>query len=297
MTASLSVVSTEMAGLVEASAAGVVGVEARRRMPASGLVWSADGLIVTANHVVRRDDEIFVGLPDGERAPATLVGRNAAVDVALLRVDVTGLDVRERIGLEELHVGNIVLALGRPGKSVQATLGIVSALAGPWQTPAGGLMEGYLQTDVLMYPGFSGGPLVEAGGRVAGITTSALVRGTSLAVPAGTLETSVNALLEHGHIPRGYLGVSLHPVRLPDALQEELGQETGLMLMSVEAGAPAAEAGAVQGDVIVSLGDAQVRHIDDLQAQMGPEQVGQSVEIGLVRGGQLQRLSVTVGQR
>ncbi|NJN82847.1 MAG: PDZ domain-containing protein [Caldilineaceae bacterium] len=231
----------------------IVRVDARRRHAASGVVWSADGLIVTAHHVVESDEQILVGLADGATVSASLVGRDPATDLAVLRAEASDLVAATWVDAAELSVGHFVLALGRPGRTVQATFGIVSALGGEWRTHGGGHIDHYLQTDVVMYPGFSGGPLVEASGKVAGLNTSALARGVSLSLPAATVQRVVQTLLEHGRMPRGYLGVSVQPVRLPDGLQQELGQETGVMVMSVEADGPAAQAGIVQGDILASL--------------------------------------------
>jgi S1-C subfamily serine protease len=285
-----------MAGLVESAGPSIVRVEARRRMPATGVVYSADGLIVTANHVVEQEEGIQIGLTDGSTVTAKVVGRDPNTDIAVLRAERGGLTPATWVDAGELKVGHLMLALGRPGKTVQATLGIVSALGGSWRTPAGGEVDRYLQTDVVMYPGFSGGPLVDAGGRVAGINSSALVRGMSVAIPAATVKRIVDALLAHGKMPRGYLGVGIQPVRLADSLQQQVGQETGLMFMSVEAGGPAGNAGLLQGDVLVTFADQPVRGLDDLQAQLGADRVGQSVPARIIRSGQVQTVAVTVGQ-
>jgi S1-C subfamily serine protease len=296
MSNTLTTLSNAMAGLVEAAGPSIVRVEARQRMAASGVVYSSEGLIVTANHVVEQDDRIQIGLTDGATINATLVGRDPATDLALLRAERGGLSAASWVEASELKVGHLMLALGRPGKTVQATLGIVSALGGEWRTGAGGDIDRYLQTDVVMYPGFSGGPLVEASGRVAGINSSALMRGMSVAVPAATVKRVVGALLAHGKMPRGYLGVSIQPVRLADGLQQSVGQETGLMLMSVENGSPAQQGGLVQGDVIVGLDGQSVRGMDELQTLLSPERVGKSASVRIVRSGQVQTLHVTIGQ-
>ncbi len=163
--------SEALAGAVEAAGASVVRVEGRRRMPASGIVWSADGLIITAQHVVTVDEGVAIGLPDGGMAAATVVGRDPLTDIAVLRAEAGGLAVPAWAGPETLRVGHLVLALARPGRTVQAALGVVSALGEGWRTPPGGSIERFLQTDVVMYPGFSGGPLVDAHGRVAGMNS------------------------------------------------------------------------------------------------------------------------------
>ncbi|MDD3827457.1 MAG: trypsin-like peptidase domain-containing protein [Anaerolineae bacterium] len=289
--------SDAMAGIVESAGRSVVRVEGRRRLAASGVVWSAEGVILTAHHVVHADDEIGIGLPDGNSAGARLVGRDPSTDLAVLRTDAPGLVAVERTAGQELHVGHLVLALGRPGRTAQATLGIVSALGGEWRTPAGGLVDRYLQTDVVMYPGFSGGPLVDVGGRLVGMNTSALLRGVSLSVPVPTLERVVESLLTHGRVRRGYLGVGAQPVRLPQAIAQQLGQETGLLLASVNAGGPADTAGLLLGDTLVALDGQPLRHMDDLVASLGGERIGQEARIRLLRGGQIQEIGVVIGAR
>jgi len=286
-----------MAATVEVAGASVIRVEARRRLPASGIVWSSDGVIVTAHHVVERDDNIGVGLPNAETVSATLVGRDPTTDLAVLRAQATDLTPPTWAESEDVRVGHLVLGLGRPGRTVQATLGIVSALGESWRTPAGGRIEPYLQTDLVMYPGFSGGPLVDVAGGVLGLNTSALLRGISLSVPTPTLRQVVETLLTHGRVRRGYLGVGAQPVRLPAGLAEELGQETGLLLVSVEPEGPAGSAGLTLGDTIVALDGQPVRHMDELLALLGGDRVGVSVPVRIVRGGQAQEVTVTIGER
>ncbi|MEM7346123.1 MAG: trypsin-like peptidase domain-containing protein [Chloroflexota bacterium] len=291
--------SEALATTTQSGGESVVQVNARRRLPASGIVWSADGVIVTSHHVVQRDDKIKVGLANGETVSASLVGRDPTTDLAVLRADAKDLTVPTWSDFDgdSVKVGHLVLALGRPGKTVQATLGVVSALGGEWRTQAGGKIEHYLQTDVVMYPGFSGGPLVSATGQIVGLNTSALVRGVSLTVPAPTLKRVVDTLLSHGRVRRGYLGVSTQAVRLPQALGEQLKQETGLLLSGVEADSPADKAGLLLGDTIVAVSDVAIRQHDDLLAQLSGDQVGQTLAVRIVRGGQLQDIDVVVGER
>jgi len=293
----LSDLSNALAAATENAGAGVVRVEARPRLPASGIVWSADGVIVTAHHVVEQEDNIGIGLPDGKTTTAKLVGRDPTTDLAVLRAQSTSLTTRAWADPAVLKVGHIVLALGRPGENVMATLGVVSALGDAWRTPAGGRLDRYLQTDVVMYPGFSGGPLVDASGQFIGLNTSALLRGVGLTVPVATLRSVVETLLTKGRISRGYLGVGAQPVRLPEALAKQLGQETGLLAVSVEPGGPAEKAGLFMGDTLVSLVDQPIRHLDDLLGALGGDRVGATVKARVLRGGQLRDLSVVIGER
>ncbi len=296
MTETLKHLSDEMAGLVAGSNDAIVRIDGRQRLAASGIVWQADGIILTAHHVVERDEGVTVGLADGTTVDATVVGRDPGVDLAVLRVNSTNLTAATWADGGDLKVGHLVLALGRPGNQIQATLGIISALSGEWRTHAGGTVDSYIQTDVVMYPGFSGGPLVAADGRFAGMNTSGLTRNTSVALPSATLTRAVQSILTHGHVPRGYLGIGVQPVRLAENLQQLVGQETGLMIMSVDTDGPAAQAGLVQGDVITALENSPVRHVDELQTFLGSDRVGKVLNTQLLRGGLLQQLSMTVGQ-
>ena len=292
MSTPLQDLSHAIAQLVASADPQIVRVEGRQRLPASGVVYAADGLIVTTNHVVERDDDLHVGLADGRTVSAALVGRDPNTDLALLRAEAQGLTPVAWTDAAALRVGHIVIAAGRPGQTVQATLGIVSALNGPWRTHGGAEIDQYLQTDVAMYPGFSGGPLITADGSFAGLNTSALVRGVSITVPAATIARSVAMLLAHGRVPRPYLGIGIQPVRLSAALQTQAGQETGLMVMSIEADSPADQAGVKQGDIVLALGDKAVRHVDDLQAALAAVGLDQSAQLRVARSDELRNLTV-----
>ncbi len=285
MTEILASFSNDMADVVEKGGRGVVRVEARDRLPASGIVWSQPGVVVTAHHVVERDENIKIGLSGGEAVPATLVGRDPTTDLAVLRLEVPASEAADLAEPDDLRVGHMVLALGRPGRGVRATMGIVGALGKEWRTPAGGSVDRYLQTDTVMYPGFSGGPLVDVSGRILGINTSALLRGVSLTVPTPTVRRVVDDLLAHGRVRRAYLGVGVQPTRLPKELAKQLGQETGLLLISVEPGSPAEKGGLYLGDTIIALGGRPVRHLDDLMASLGGEQAGKESQVKILRAG------------
>jgi S1-C subfamily serine protease len=289
--------SNELAQTVETAGASIVRVEARRRQSATGVIWSADGLIVTAHHVVERDDNIKVGLPDGRSVSATLVGRDPSTDIAVLRADASGLTPATWTENGSVKVGHLVLAVGRPEQGLQATLGIISALGESWRTGAGGHIDQYIQTDVIMYPGFSGGPLVSAGGQIIGLNTSAMMRDAAITIPAATLKRVAGALTQHGKVRRGYLGLSAQPVRLPEAIAQSSGQPTGLLLMTVEPGSPADKGGLMLGDTLLALDNQRVGQMDDLMALLTGDRVGQNVPVRILRGGQVHELSVTVGER
>jgi S1-C subfamily serine protease len=317
MADALSSLSEALVSAVDTASPSIVRVEARRRLPASGVVWSADGVIVTSNHVVERDEGIEIGLHGGQVVSATLAGRDPSTDIAVLRADTKGLTAAA--WSDDARVGNLVLALGRPGQQVQATLGVVSALGearaespSPRRErfrgrrrpgPIGdvimslGDLSQFIQTDVVMYPGFSGGPLVGANGQVLGLNSSGLMPGISLTVRTNTIRRVVETLLAHGRIRRGYLGVGVQPARLPEKLAEELDQETGALIVSVEPGSPADQGGLFLGDTIISLDGQIVTDLDDLLASLTGDRVGKAVAIRIVRGGQVQEVHATIGER
>ena len=293
----LTELSAAMGTAVSQAENSIVRVEGRRRLAATGIVWHADGLILTANHVVRHEERLKVGLPDGSRVNASLVGRDPSTDLAVIKVEATDLVPLTESNKLELGVGNLVLALGRPGRTVQATLGIVSALGDGWRTRLGGQIDRYLQTDVVMYPGFSGGPLLDAAGQLIGLNTSALGRGVSLTIPTATLARVAGDLQSHGRIQRGYLGVSTQRVHLPDELKAELNQKRGLLVVSVEKDSPAAKAGLTMGDTIVTFADNPVQSHDDLLASLAGDVVGTAVSAKFVRGGEVHSTEITAVAR
>ena len=296
---SLAALSRGFADVVERAARSTLRVNGRNRIPASGVVWSADGAVVTADHVLERDDQITVGLPDGSEAAATIAGRDPGSDLAVLRVDATGLDAAELAPDGEIRVGHLALALGRPTPgAVQVSLGIVSAIGGAWRTFQGGHVDGYLRPDVTFYPGFSGGPLIDAGGRVVGINSSRLRRGAGLTIPAAAVDGIAASLLAHGRIRRGYLGVASQPVRLPEALAAKLdGQERGLLLVSVETRSPAGDAGLLIGDILVRIDHQGIEDHAALYAALGADRVGRATLLTVLRGGEVHELSVTIAER
>ncbi len=282
---------------VEQASSAVLRVEARRRLPASGIAFSADGVILTAHHVVEKEQEITIGLPDGGEGTAELVGRDPRTDLAVIKGTGLALDAPEWSLTDELRVGSLVLALGWPGKTTRATIGVVSAFGDAWRTPAGGQIDHYLQTDVVMYPGFSGGPLVDAQGKVAGMNTSALVRGVSITVPISTAKLVAAAILQYGRVRRGFLGVSAQGVPLPESVAERIGQETGLLVVSVEPGSAADQGGMMLGDTVLRFAGSPMRRVDDLLAALTGDRIGQPTEIQVLRGGEIKALSVVVGEK
>ncbi len=294
----LQQLSDEMAGAVQIAGQSIVRINARRRLPATGIVWASDGTgatIVSANHVIERDEEITVVAPDGRELPAKLVGRDPSSDLAVLKVEGAALTPAPRAPQDAVKVGALVLALGRAGE-LAATIGIVSALGGPWEGGRGRRFAKLISSDAPMFPGFSGGPLIDASGRVVGLLSSHLGRGMTLAIPNEEVARIVTTLGTHGKVARGYLGVGAQPVALPSALKASVGQDQGLLLVTVEDDGPAAQSGLTVGDIIVALAGTPTQSLDDLRAGLASQQVGQPIPVRILRGGQPTDLSVTPGE-
>jgi S1-C subfamily serine protease len=287
----LTSLSEELAGIVSGSSASVVRVEARRRGAASGVVW-ADGIVLTADHVLERDEEIRVGLPNGEAVSATLLGRDPGTDVAALKVEATGL-AGPSWTEAPVKAGQIVLAVSRPGRATRASFGVVSATAEAWRTPAGGRVDHYVESDVKLHPGFSGSLLVDAAGNALGMNTSGLLRATAIAVDVATLRRVVPALVSHGGPRRGYLGVGTYPVPLP----ADLGQPSALLIVSVEPKSPAAQAGLLLGDVILSFDEAAITHPRDLLPFLEEDHIGREASLRIFRAGEPRTVKLTLGVR
>src|ERR1700736_2432160 len=295
----LSTVSNQLADAVQAAGAWTVRVQARRGPPASGIALAAD-LVLTADHVVdpAREDSIRIGLPDGSEVGGSVVGRDPATDVAILRI-ASGALTPAKAAASEPRTGSLALVVGRPGAEPNASLGLITGLAGPARTRRGGMLERFIQVDAVLYPGFSGGPLVDADGAVLGMITSGLgFGGPSVAIPWSLASQMAETIGKHGKVPRGYLGVGSQPVSL-SAQAKELtgGQERGLLVVQVAEGGPAATAGFLQGDILVRLDGTTVSNADDLQGLLGPNRVGSAVAASIIRGGELREVSVTVGTR
>lgn len=289
--------STALAGVVEQVGPSVVRVDDGSRLTASGVIWSEDGIIVTTSHGVERDESLAIELADGTRHAATLVGRDPDTDLAVLRVNATGLPAIRQANSGDVKVGNLVMALGRPGTlGLQATIGIISAKI---ESQSEGQDEHILNTDAVLYPGFSGGALVNVNGEVAGITNLMFGRGTGVALGVPVVSRVVDAIQKHGRVQRGYLGISTQAVPLPTGLLKklDLAQERGLLVVQVESGGPAEQGGVYLGDIIIGLDDQVVQDVDGLRSKLGSMYADQTVSLRLIRGGELQNVQVTLGAR
>src|SRR5687767_522889 len=289
--------SNGLTSAVEKGVASTILIDARKRYPASGIAYAED-LVLTADHVVTREENIKVITPDGKSLSATIAGRDPGSDLALLRLAEKVLSPAKTS--DDIKVGQLVLALGRPsGAGVQASWGIVTAISGPTRTFRGGLLDEYVQTETTPYPGFSGGPLVNSEGEVLGLNTSGLTRGSSLTIPVKVAWRIAVALEKNGSVKRGYLGVRKQLVEIPESARQALKREQGhgLLVTWLEEGSPAAKGNLFVGDILVAISGQAVGDPDDLFSALNSDTVGKSVAVEVLRGGRPETVSVTVGER
>jgi S1-C subfamily serine protease len=290
--------SDALAEATERAGKSTVLVSARRRMPASGIAYAAD-LILTADHVIEREDDITVTLADGSQIPANVAGRDPDSDLAVLKLERAAAQAAE-VTKSPARLGQIALVLGRPSPNgIEASLGTVSAIGGPVRTGRGGMLEKYIRTDGISYPGFSGGPLVAADGTVLGLNTSGLANGAALTIPADIAWRIAETLAKHGRVKHGYLGIRSQAVEIPGSTQRALKREqsTGLLIVSVEKASPAAKGGLMVGDILVAVAGVPVLHHDELFARLSGDVAGTSQPIEILRGGQTQTWNMLIGER
>ncbi len=294
----LQTLSDDLAAAVAAASPSLVAIHARRRIPSSGVIWSP-GVVVTAHHTIQRDEGITVRLADGTSVGATLAGRDPTTDLAVLRLHSEVGHPIARATDGAARVGQLILALGMPGPAVTAALGVVSSAGGEWRTWHGGRIDQHIRLDIAIYDGFSGGPAIDASGRMLGLNSSGLARASAMAIPLSTIERVAQQLLASGHVRRGYVGLGVQPVRLPAGVvaAHSLPREAGLMVISIEEGGPAHAAGVALGDVILSCEGTPVADPAELLAALTGDRVGTPVALRLLRGGVPRDVAVTVGER
>ncbi|TMD86439.1 MAG: PDZ domain-containing protein, partial [Chloroflexi bacterium] len=283
----------DIAALVEKASKSVVRVDARRGRAGTGIVWDA-GLVLTANHVVEQEDDIQV-VADDKSAKATLVGRDPATDLALLKVEGLSAPAMPRGKVDELRPGQIVLAIGRPG-SLKATFGTISAVSSSWRGWRGSEIEHLIQTNAPLYPGFSGGPLVDVDGRAIGMNSWVFGRGDGRAIAMDVAERVIASLKADGRIRRPYLGIGTQEVALPEPVKAKAKQDSGLLIVAVEPQSPADKAGLMQGDTLVALNGTTTSSLEDLYTGLRKAKVGATQTVRVVRAGELKELQVTVGE-
>lgn len=291
--------SNSLTAAVESAGRHVVRVSARRRGSASGIVWRT-GIVVTADHVVERDDGITIRTAAGDSITATLAGRDPTTDIAVLKIPEGDSDQGAAVSTEPAVVGQLVAAVARPGESgLSVSFGVISSVGPEWRTWGGGRIDQLVRPQLTFYPGFSGGALIDMNGRVLGLNTSGLSRGMDVTIPAGTLNRVVDQLLKTGRIAPGFLGVRMQSVDVSESVRSAMGIEPGqgLLVVGVEDDGPAAKAGLMVGDVLLTIDGKRVEQPDSVAAILDPDKVGKQVALRVSRGGNPQDLTAVVAER
>ncbi|MFN8414629.1 MAG: trypsin-like peptidase domain-containing protein [Anaerolineales bacterium] len=290
--------SDAMADAAERAGKSTVLVDARKRFPASGVAISAD-TILTADHVVERDEDIKVILADGTELKARLVGRDPGSDLAVLKLDSASATPAE-VSKSSVRVGQFVLAIGRPSlNGIESSFGTVNSIGGPVRTGRGSMLEKFIKTDVVSYPGFSGGPLVNGDGTIFGINTSGFGSGSAITIPADVAMKIADALIKDGKIKRGFLGIRSQTVEISADAKKTLkrDQSTGLLIVGMEPESPASKGGLMVGDILVGIAGTAIEHHDELFTRLSGDVVGKSTAMDVLRGGKLESIQVVVGER
>lgn len=287
-----------VADAVDRLAPSVAGIRARRLGTSAALGWRP-GVLVTAAGAVGHAGKVQVVLPSGEAVAGEVRGTDPGTDLAVVTIE-AGLPVAERRLDPPVRVGDFVFALGRDAAAiVHASFGYVGAVAGAWRSWRGGQLDRFVRLDGGLWHGLMGGPVADVHGQAIGIASAALARHHGIVVPASTVDRVVDALLAHGRVQRGHLGIAAQPVPLSDAMQgaADVRSEAGLLVSGVGEDSPAARAGLMVGDVLVAVGGRPVASIEALRDLLGPEQIGSRLRVVLLRGGARQELSVEVAER
>jgi S1-C subfamily serine protease len=299
MSAELVNLSNALAQATDHAAASVVAIHTEARGSSSGVIWR-DGVIVTAEHALRRDEVIHVTLPDGRVVPATLVGRDPSTDLAVLKCTEAGNRAIEAGDTATVKPGSLTLVVGRTRASGPvAALGVVSLVVAERRTWTGSSLAPYVRLDAALQPTTVGGAVVDVHGKIIGIASPRFARFGAIAVPAATVDRVTDTLLKKGRIPRGYLGVALQPVRLPEQLRQSLqhDEKTAAIILEVEPDGPAHKAGIVIGDILVTLAGQPIARPENVQPHLQAENIGKSLSARIVRGGAVRDVSILVGDR
>src|SRR5215467_8218098 len=291
--------SNELAKAAADAGNSVVTVQGRRH-PCSGVAFTSDS-VVTVHHALRRDEEISVVLAPGQRVSARVVGRDPGTDLAVLRLDHQGkLPLPRWSRSASVRIGDLLLALARTRRgNIVASSGILSGYINePWRTWQGGELDQFIRPDLNLYPGFSGGPLLNSSREFLGINTAGLHR-SGITIPAATVTRIAAELLEKGRVERPYLGLAMQPVGLPESLRSKLNLTSteGLLVVHVEPGAPAEKAGALLGDILIELEGKPVTDTDAVQEALRGGATGRELSAGFIRGGSATRLKIRLEPR
>ncbi len=302
MSTTLQSLSQELTTFVEATASTIVAIAGRsqrgRGFAATGIHWR-DNLIVTSAEAIPPKDSLIVTLPDQSTCRVDCIGTDPTTDIAVFKLpyDINLSPISQTT--DPVAVGHFVVAVGRDSdRGIFAHLGLINSVGGPWQSLSGGDIDQFIRVDVNLRRSGAGSALVNAQGQIIGFSTFGPHRSV-LAIPAKTINRVLQQLQDKGRISRGYLGLGMQPVKLPESLQQQYGlaNESGIMIISVESGQAAEQAGIVLGDILVSIDKQVVQDPQEIQPFLTSQNVGKMLQIQLIRGGKLQGISVTVGER
>jgi S1-C subfamily serine protease len=291
--------SAAISGLVEKAGAYVAAVKSAAYRVTSGVIFRED-LIAVNHHLLKREGKIPLHLPTGEVAEANILGRDPAVDVAILQVPGAQWATPQTEESTALRAGALAVVVGRTlDAGLSASAGILGAVGGPRRSWRGGELERFLRLDANLYPSQAGAAVVSATGRFVGMATAAILRHSALAVPMGTLNGIADEMLSEGGIQQGYLGVGLQPVTIPDHLRSKspLAGETGLMIVSVEAGSSAEMAGLQLGDILIAIDGASLTHVESLMGALRGKAVGKPALFGILRAGEAASIGIEIAAR
>ena len=271
----------------------VARIEALGRPMRSGTLWRKD--VVVASEQASPDiDEAKVTLADGSTFAARLAGRDRGTNIVALKLE--GSPDPAPPAAADPHPGALALAFGADRGGVSMRLGVIHSVGPAWHSRAGGRIDRRITLDTILTDREEGGPVLDAGGGLLGLSTLG-PRRRVLVIPSATIERVLEPLLSRGRVERGWLGVALQPVLVPEGLQAEAGQSRGLMIMGVAKDGPAAQAGVLAGDIFVAIGREGVSRPAIVAEHLGPESVGQAIELRLIRAGKVLSLGVTVAAR
>jgi S1-C subfamily serine protease len=295
----LDAYSSAVIQAVEAVGPAVVKIEAEKG-GGSGVLFTPDGLILTNSHVVERGGRLLVVLPEGRSMAADVVGRDADTDLAVIRIDASNGPSLPWATLGDsraVRVGQVAIAIGNPyGFHHSVTAGVVSALGRSLRARSGRLMDDIIQTDAALNPGNSGGPLVTTRGEVIGINTATILQaqGLCFAIASSTARFVAARLIRDGRIRRSYIGVGGQTVPIPRAVARanQLAVSSGVFVVSVEAGSPAAMAGLRDGDVVLAFAGQAVTGIDDLHRLLTDERIGVAATLTILHTAQRRDLTI-----
>ena len=299
MSATLIELSDALAQVTERTAGSTVAVHTETRGSSSGVIIRP-GVIVTAEHALRGDEEIRVTLPDGRAVSASLAGRDPSTDLAIVKCAEAMASAAAIGDAHAAKPGALALVVGRTRASGPvAALGVISLVASERKTWTGTALAPYIRLDVALQPTAVGGAVVDTAGRLIGLATPRFARFGAIAVPAATINRIADVILQKGRVPRGYLGIGLQPVRLPEALRVSLqrNEKTAAIVLEVEPESPAHKAGIVIGDIVVSLEGQPVTHLENVQSHLHAGNIGKTLAAKIVRGGAVQSVNITVTER